>query len=215
LGIAVLVAVVAGTAASGAEKSGAKKKAKAPRTTTELSIGEISVQSVAQPTPQLAPAVTDSVKTALTNYVTVATVNALRRGAVAPAELPWVFDGAAVARMAGPDAGAVVDQGLPKAVGKLMVTTPPVPLTVLVDSDANPVAATAKLALVVSGRTAQGRFLLKRTGDLTLLPDGANGWRVTGWDLAVERSGKGLPLPVPSTVPAAGATPSSTATATR
>jgi hypothetical protein len=128
----------------------------------------------------------------LGTYVEDGIVAPLRKGTADDAALATVFDEAAVAALAGPERAIVLDEGLPKAVGKVTVTTPPVPLTVLVDKDGNAVAASAGVQLAVSARAAKGIVQITRTGSFVFAPDGAGGWKITGWTLSTDRGGPGV-----------------------
>src|SRR5438309_452398 len=70
-------------------------------------------------------------------------------------------------------------------------------VTALADTDGKPVLVSAAIAFVVKGRNQRGKVEISRTGELLLAPV-EGGWRITGWNLHVQRSGTGT---TPTTTP--------------
>jgi hypothetical protein len=149
--------------------------------------------------------VPSQVLSSLGTYVEDGIVAPLRTGKAVDADLAKVFDAAALTALVPPERGIVLDEGLPKAVGKVSVTTPAVPLTVLLDKDGTPVAVSADVQFAVTARAEKGVITINRKGSLVFAPDGAGGWKITGWTLSTERGGPGV-------TPAAAATSDTTTT---
>jgi hypothetical protein len=139
------------------------------------------------------PELADQVMSVIGEYVDNGIVPGLRTGKVQDADLSTAFDAAALAKLAGDDRGVLLDEGLPKAVGKLTITSPPANLTVLNDAQGANLVVTAALDLDIKVRSAKGPYDIKRTGQLELVPTGSGGWIITGWDIDVSRTGNGLP----------------------
>ncbi len=138
------------------------------------------------------PEVPGQVLAVLGTYVEDGIVAPLRKGKADDAALATVFDQAAVAALVGDERAIVLDEGLPKAVGKVRVTTPPVPLTVLLDKDGNTIAVTAGVQLAVTARAEKGNVQINRTGSFVFAPDEVAGWKITGWTLSTDRGGPGV-----------------------
>jgi len=66
-------------------------------------------------------------------------------------------------------------------------------LSVLNDAQGTSLVVAAAIDLDIRVVGVKGPYDIKRTGQLELVPDGAGGWKITGWDLSVSRTGKGLP----------------------
>jgi hypothetical protein len=147
----------------------------------------------------VAPEIPAQVLQVLGTYVEDGIVAPLRTGTADDAALATVFDPAAVAALVGTERAIVLDEGLPKAVGKVTVTTPPVPLTVLVDAEGKAIAVSAGVQLAVSARAEKGLVQINRNGSFVFAPDGAGGWKITGWTLSTDRGGPGV---TPASTPA-------------
>jgi hypothetical protein len=132
------------------------------------------------------------VMAAVTRYVKAATVTPLRRGVINQEDLGRVVDPAVITRLGGPDRATLLDEGLPKAVGMFTTRARPVALTALADADGRIVVVTAQLTVDTIGKNERGRFHVVRTGELVLSPQPDGSWRIAGYDLTVDRSGKGL-----------------------
>lgn len=197
LAVAVVVAVlaVAGVFGGGSDgrNDGARTPSSAPKASddVQLTAGATSVQS-----PILFTAfpagVGEQVMTALRSYVDDATVRALRTGRAGPG-LATLVDAGVTARLSGPDRGVLVDEGLPDAVGKLTVVSPAVPLTALVGADGTPLIVVATVQLDVRATTKRGPVHIARAGDLEFVPAANGAWQLTGYDLTVDRGGRGVP----------------------
>jgi hypothetical protein len=207
LGVVVLVAVVAVAAfvlrGDDASDSGPQFEAS---TSVDLTAGEAKVESVGAPV-EFPAELRDQLLSSIGTYVDDAIVKPLRAGKADGAALTALFDQAAVARLAGPDRAILLDEGLPKAVGKIRITTPPVALTGLAAADGKVLLATASLDLQVSARARKGVIDIHRAGTLVFALDLTGAWKIAGWTLTVERAGPGVTTtttaaPTPTTLAA-------------
>ncbi len=183
-------------------------------TNVDLQPGEVAAYW-----PGLGPTVvpedlSSQVMSVIGEYVDNGIVPGLRTGKVTDADLSAAFDQAALTRLAGDDRGVLFDEGLPKAIGKLSIASPPVGLTVLNDAQGQSLVVTAAVDLDISVRSARGPYTVRRTGQLELVPNGSGGWIITGWDMNVNRAGNGLPAAqqTPTTVDATPTTVAGTPT---
>ncbi len=194
---AVLILGVGAAFALGAFGGGGSGDEAAPvaSTNVELTPGNVAVYwpGLGYGGTKTAPELPDNVMSIIGQYVDNGVVPGLRTGKVQDADLGTAFDEAALAKLAGDDRGVLLDEGLPKATGKLTITSPPVNLTVLNDADGNSLVVAAAVDLDIRVNSDKGTYDIKRTGSFELTPDGAGGWKITGWDLNVSRTGKGLP----------------------
>ena len=135
--------------------------------------------------------VSAAVMTTLGEYAESAMVTPLRKGKPASAALANVFDAPALARLSGPDRTVVLDEGLPRAVGKIDVSSPPIPLTGLADASGNTILVSADVKLTAKARTEKGVIGVTRVGTFVLAPDASGIWKITGWTLTTDRRGPG------------------------
>jgi len=198
----VTVTVLAG-ACGGGNKEAAKPKPKpttttrARQTTIDVEIGRAMLETASLSSPPFPDEVRDPVKSELVRYVEVAMITPLRTGKVASSDLGEVFDLGAIYRVNGLERTIVTDEGFGRAVGAVEFAAFPVSLTALADTDGKPVLVSAEVGFVAKGRTRQGKFEISRTGELLLAPV-EGGWRITGWNLHVQRRGTGT---TPTTTP--------------
>ncbi len=181
----------------------------------KIAPGAVTVYKVGEAPDTIPDDVRNAVMATLTGYVNAATVTPLRKGAVDDAGLATALAPAVAARLAGPDRAVLVDEGLPKATSRVKVAATPVALTGLADGAGTVVVVTANVDATTTTKTAKGRLVIKRTGDLVLEPDNGT-WKITGYTLNVVRAGRAA-IPTPTTtVPAAPAAAAPTpATAAR
>jgi hypothetical protein len=188
--------------------------AKTPKPVVRISPGEVTVYKVGDAPDTIPDDVRAAVMSAVTQYVNAATVAPLRKGAAADdAVLATMLAPSVAARLAGPDRAVLVDEGLPKAASKIVVSTAPVTLTGLADGAGNIVVVTANVDATTKTTTAKGKLSITRTGELVLEPDNGT-WKISGYSLIVDRVGKSV-RPTPTTVPAAPAAAPTPATAPR
>ena len=81
----------------------------------------------------------------------------------------------------------------------------PSTLSGLADANGNVVVVTAGLTTTTKTKTAKGAVKILRRGELVLSPDGDT-WKIGGYDLLVDRTGKGLGLAGVTTTTVAPAT---------
>lgn len=201
---AVAIAGGAFAVLSGGGDSGPEFKAS---TSVDLQAGETKVETVGLVGPQLPTEVRDQMLSTIGTYVDGGIVKALRTGKADDAELAAIFDAGATAQLAGDARALLYDEGQPKAVGKVAITTPPVAFTALVDRDGNFTLVSANLDLDVKARAEKGTVTVKRTGSFVFAPDPSGVWKITGWTFAVTRGGTALP-----TTTTAPADPTATST---
>ena len=203
-GAAALALVTTGCSGGSSGKA-ATPKAKVGET-VEVTPGAVRVASARLDPPV---AVDDATRAQILDtvkrYVQAASVDPLHTGRGAATIAP-LLTAAAGAWAKGPDRAVILDEGLPPATGAITAKAAPVPITVLADPTGTLVLATAGLDLTVASTTARGPVAIHRTGSLTLAPD-AGAWKIAGFDLSVQRSGKG--------VEAAAKAKSSTTTSTK
>jgi hypothetical protein len=203
---------------SGGDDGGGGEQA-APKTSNNVDLQDGQVQVYwpglgygVQPAPELL----DRIHSVIGEYVDNGTVAGLRTGKVKDADLTDAFDEAALARLKGDDRGVLLDEGLPKAVGKLSITSnQPTNIFVLNDAQGASQVASVVLDLTIHVKADKGAYDIVRTGQLELAPDATGTWKITGWDVNVQRTGAGLPVaqqtPTSAPPPTAPGTPTTVA----
>ncbi|MEX0665043.1 MAG: hypothetical protein WD598_09795 [Acidimicrobiia bacterium] len=162
-------------------------------TTVELELGEIGVESVATlKETDFPPEARQAVLATIGQYVDEGTAVPLRKRKADETKLAEIFDQAAVVRLAGTDRSLLLDEGLPKVVGKVTVTSPPVALIALSDANGEVLLVSAEVDFAVKARAQRGVITVQRTGTLVLTPQSDGSWKITGWTLHVERGGPGV-----------------------
>ena len=209
--IVVVAGVVVAVGGGGDDSGGGTAASTAPKNVDSVTLtpGELKVEKPGFPAP-FPPDVQTQVMALYTRYVDDGIVTALRTGKAKDADVATLVDGGVTARLAGPDRAVLFDEGLPSAVGTLTVTAPPVVLTALAEGDGHAVTVVAAVQLDVVAGTKQGAVHIVRNGDLLFAPDLTGAWKLTGYDLSVDRSGKGVPGAVTSTSAAGGGTTTTT-----
>jgi hypothetical protein len=207
-GVVVVAVLAAGAvlALSGGDGGTSKPKLKAS-TSVDLTVGETKVESLATPVPlptEFPADVRDKVLSAIGTYVDEGMVAPLRKGTVDDAKLDVAFDTAAVARLTGTDRAVLVDEGLPKATGAVVVKTPPVPLTALSEVDGKIVLVSAAVDLDIRSRSEQGITTISRAGTIVFALQFTGDWKITAWTLHVDRNGAGFAPAPTSTTGASG-----------
>jgi hypothetical protein len=182
----------------------AKSHEKSHKPVAKITIGDVTMYKVGNDPATIPDDVRAKVLATLSTYVNAATVKPLQTGVVDDAALATTLGPAANQRATGIDRGTLVDAGIPKATGRIVVNTLPVKLTGLADATARVIVVTAHLDSIARTRTARGAITISRKGDLVFTPDG-DSWKIDGYDLAVERSGKGLVVPTTPTTAVPGA----------
>lgn len=168
-----------------------------------LTAGPTTMNGVGFVGVNFSPEVSAAVMTTLGAYADNAMVAPLRKGKTSAAALANVFDAPAQARLNGPDRTVVLDEGLPRAVGKIDVSSPPIPLTGLADASGNTILVSTEVQLTTKARTEKGVIGVTRTGTFVLAPDSSGIWKITGWTLTTDRRGPGTSV-APTTTGAKG-----------
>jgi hypothetical protein len=177
-------------------------------TSVDLTAGEVQVVGLRLEPIELPAEVRDQMLSTIGTYVDGGVVKALRTGKADDAELAPIFDAAATAQLAGAARTIVYDEGLPKAVGKITITTPPVAFTGLADAEGAIVLVSANLDLKITARAEKGTVTVQRTGSFVFAPDPTGVWKITGWTFAVTRGGTALPTTTTAPAdPTASSTP--------
>lgn len=201
--LVVLIGAAAVVVSSGGS-SGPEFKAS---TSVKLSAGDLSLEKLVflKPPDTFPTDVRDQILSSVGTYVDDAIVKPLRTGAADDTALGAVFDQAGLAQLAAGDRAILLDEGLPKALGKIAVTTPPVAMSALVDATGKVQLVTATIDLKITAQGKQGVVKIERSGTLVFALDASGAWKITGWTLHVDRSGPGVTLPT-TTAPAADTT---------
>ena len=99
-----------------------------------------------------------------------------------------------LAKATGVDRAVMLEEGLPKVTGDIVVAGKPVSFVGLGDQSGNLVLVTASVQFTVDGTIAGIKVPLhiEQRGDLVLAPDASGAWKVTAYHMAVTRSGGGV-----------------------
>ena len=181
----------------------APASAKTKKPIAKITIGDVTVYKVGNNPDTIPDDVRAKILAVVSTYVNAATVKPLQTGVVDDASLATTLGAAATQRATTLDRLTLVDEGIPKATGRIVVNTLPVKLTALADGDGRIVVITARLDSIARTRTERGAITISRKGDLVFTPEGDT-WKIDGYDLAVERSGKGLVAPTTATTAVPG-----------
>lgn len=192
---AVVLAValaVAGPFALGACSGGGPTHAARPSTraggvTLDVRAGPVTTES-AGGTANLSDADRAAILAVVRDYVQQATVAPLQGRRLG--DLGAVFDPAAVSSLTEANRATVLDDGLPRASGRITANVQPVPLRVLTDPS-GVVLVGASLALRVDAPVRGGHVQVQRLGQLVLARNGGS-WRVTSYQVSVERARPGV-----------------------
>jgi hypothetical protein len=162
-------------------------------TNVDVPLGEVAADSAGPPLnvgTQQAQEILDL----LTTYVNDATVQPLRSGAPATADLAMLFDPATLTPATTTDRAVVLDEGLPKVTGTLDVVSTPVALLGLGDQNGGLTLVSAAMVVDTKGQTAvKGDPLhIVRNAEFVVQPTGFGGWRITAYRMVVTRDGAGL-----------------------
>jgi hypothetical protein len=211
----LVIAILAFVVLSGGGGGGKDAPTFKASTAVDLKVGDAKVEGV-----NFTKAVTISddaknkILAGLGTYVENAIVEPLRKGKANDTKLVTTFDAAAAAKVP-TDRATLTDEGLPKAVGEIKVTTPPVALTGLSDFDGNLILVSAVVDLQITSRAEKGTTKIHRFGTFVFAPDPGGDWKITAWTIVVTREGVGVPTATttPGT-PTTAATPTTKAPGT-
>ena len=148
-------------------------------------IGAVAIESTAGEEGKLDPTLQAQVLDTVTKYVQLA-VTAPLAGSTTPVAVDQFLTASAVSALTADRRAVLTDEGVP-AMQSAQATTDTVSITGLVGTDSQIGAVSARLELVIAGTTNGVATSIKRSGDLTLVPD--NGaWRIDAFDMSVERN---------------------------
>jgi hypothetical protein len=186
-----MLCTIAATTVATATFAASATAAKRPKPAVKISVGDVTLYKVANDPPSIPDDIREKVMATLSSYISAAMVKPLQKGTADPNSLSSAFGPAVTARLQGPDRSILLDEGLPRAVRKIVVTTAPVALTGLANAQGNVILVTAAFDATTTTRTRAGKLTIKRRGELVLTPE-AGRWKITGYTLTVDRVGKGL-----------------------
>lgn len=200
-----LIAVVALVLMNSEDKPG--KPEFEASTAVDLKVGQLQVVSPQGGDSAFPPELAEELLALTGQYVDEGIVVPLRKGTANDEKLGALFDLAAVNRLA-TDRAVLIDDGFPKAVGKVSVTSPPVNFLALA-SGPSVLLVTGAIDLTVKARLADGTATIHRTGTFVFAKQQSGEWRITGWTMHVDRTGPGVATT--STAPTTPATPTTAA----
>jgi hypothetical protein len=133
---------------------------------------------------EIDPIIRTRVNNLLDKYLNNAMLVPLKNGSPV-GDLSQMFAGPALERAAGPDRGALLDEGAGRladvdvedASAKLIALVGPNGVAVL----------NAGIHVAVSGQTDAGPVAVERSGELRLAPEG-EAWKIVGYDIRVDRA---------------------------
>jgi hypothetical protein len=148
-------------------------------------VGAVATESTAGEEGKLDPTLQAQVLATVTKYVQLA-VTAPLSGSTTPVAVDQFLTASAVSALTADRRAVLTDEGVP-AMQSAQATTDTVSITGLVGTDSQIGVVSARLELVIAGTTNGVATSIKRSGDLTLVPD--NGvWRIDAFDMSVERN---------------------------
>jgi hypothetical protein len=198
LGVVILLTVLAVVLFAGGGGSGkAKHKAIKVSANVKLVAGQVKNEN-AGAAAQLSADAQATILKSVARYVDDGVIKPAEKHRKA-ADLSPLFDQGAAARQAGFDRAALYEESLPK-VTALKAQADPVELTGLSDANGAFVLVTAKFNLTLDAKTEAGAVTVKRATELTFAPQ-SNEWRITSYDVRVERSGPGTGITTPGQPP--------------
>jgi hypothetical protein len=199
--VVVLALAIGGAFAAGVFSGGGSDSAGPPEASTNIDLqpGEVKVRWPGLGPGQAAPGLQDQVMATLGKYIDDGIVPGLRTGKVNTAALAASFDEGALAQLDGEARGVVLDEGLPKAIGNLTITSPPIDVVALNDGENKPVFATARVDLEVDVQSEKGYYTVTHEGQLVLAPTPDGTWKITAWDLEAQRTPPGPKPPATTT----------------
>ena len=205
----LIVLVLAACSGSGKDTTGISVRTVAPTTTTTTSGGSSTTKpapttttvaggvSIAAPTVsavatesaageegKLDPTLQSHVLDTVTKYIQLA-ITAPLAGSTTPVAVDQFLTAQATTALTADRRAVLTEEGVP-AMQSAQATTNTVTITGLVGADSQMGVVSAHLDLVIAGTTNGVASSIKRSGDLTLVPD--NGvWRIDAFDMSVER----------------------------
>jgi hypothetical protein len=204
---ALIVVVLAACSGSGKETTGISVRTMAPTTTTSAgtsttrpapttttvaggvsiaapTVSAVATESAAGEEGKLDPTLQSQVLDTVTKYVQLA-ITAPLAGSTTPVAVDQFLTAQATTALTADRRAVLTEEGVPP-MQSAQATTNTVTITGLVGTDSQMGVVSAHLDLVIAGTTNGVASSIKRSGDLTLVPD--NGaWRIDAFDMSVER----------------------------
>jgi hypothetical protein len=174
--------------------SGGGTTAPAPTTTTTTVAAGVSIaaptvaavltESVAGEEGKLDPTLQSQVLDTVTKYIQLA-ISAPLAGSTTPVAVDQFLTAQAASALTADRRAVLTDEGVP-AMQSAQATTDTLSITGLVGTDSQMSVVSAHLELVIAGASSGVATSIKRSGDLTLIPD-SGAWRIDAFDMNVER----------------------------
>jgi hypothetical protein len=146
-------------------------------------VQEFDVQAMGG-SPEQAEAIKGQVNGLLDRYLTNAMLVPLRTGQLV-GDVSDVFAEAALARLTGPDRGALLDEGLPKA-SDVKVETAAASVSVLMDRNGDIALVWTGIRINIGAKVGDTPVAIERTGELMLALEGDD-WKISAYDISVTR----------------------------
>lgn len=188
-----VLATVTALALAACSGGGAAKRSSHAATRLVVSVGTVQVES-AGPPARLPEVTRDEILATVRDYVERATVQPIESGKPVPTDIARLFTADAAARVSGRDRASwdtLVDDGVPRATGRVTTTVAPTNLTALTDASGAVVLVSATLGVDARADTARGKLQVQRSGELVFAPV-AGAWKIFGFDVSVQRAGAAL-----------------------
>jgi hypothetical protein len=144
----------------------------------------VATESAAGEEGKLDAALQSQVLDTVTKYVQLA-ISAPLAGSTTPVAVDQFLTAHATTALTADRRAVLTEEGVP-AMQSAQATTNTVTITGLVGTDSQMGVVNAHLDLVIAGTTKGVAASIKRSGDLTLIPD-SGGWRIDAFDMSVER----------------------------
>jgi hypothetical protein len=193
----VLLLAIGGAFAAGVFGGGGGSEPVEASTNVHLTKGEFSVRWPGEGPGQTDPGLAPDVMQVVGKYVDDGVVPTLRTGTLNTAKVGDLFDQGALAQLDDPTArGALFDEKLPLATGELDITSKPIDIVALNDSDNKLVFVSAKVHLDLLVQSDKGYSTIIHKGELVLEPDASGNLKITAWDVKALRTPPG-PKPKP------------------
>jgi hypothetical protein len=159
-----------------------------PSVSLSLALGSLTVQSAGTTKP-FSHTVASSLHSLVNQYIAAGITKPLFTGSAATG-MSAFFSPTLASRVSpkSHDFAALSDQGLPVMTEVTGTAKLPLKLVGLEDANGRLVMVGGQFILTVKGDTAQGPLTISRIGNLVFEPNAKNVWRITGYDLVVNRA---------------------------
>jgi len=169
-----------------------------PAVSLSLGLGALTVQAVGKAVP-FNRSIASSIRDVMNKYVDVGITKPLFTGASASAMVAYFAP--SLAKRVGPkghDLAALSDEGMPTIIDVTGTGKAPLSLVGLEDHG-RLIMVGARFAITVKGTTAQGPLTISRIGNFVLEPNAKKQWRITGYDIIVNRANSATTTTVKAT----------------